>query len=157
MVSDHFVLGICVITIGGILWGLGSLFSRYYPTSLPTMMNVVLQFISAGIVCLIISCFANEMDDFHLRNVSLISWLSTIYLGVFGILAYGAYVWLITKRSLIQVGTYVYINPVIAIFLGWMFAKETINPKQLLALFIILIGVVLINWSEYQKKLLNRR
>jgi drug/metabolite transporter (DMT)-like permease len=157
MVSDHFVLGICVITIGGILWGLGSLFSRYYPTSLPTMMNVVLQFISAGIVCLIISYFANEMDDFHLRNVSLISWLSTIYLGVFGILAYGAYVWLITKRSLIQVGTYVYINPVIAIFLGWMFAKETINPKQLLALFIILIGVVLINWSEYQKKLLNRR
>jgi drug/metabolite transporter (DMT)-like permease len=157
LVSDHFVLGICVITIGGILWGLGSLFSRYYPTSLPTMMNVVLQFISAGIVCLIISCFANEMDDFHLRNVSLISWLSTIYLGVFGILAYGAYVWLITKRSLIQVGTYVYINPVIAIFLGWMFAKETINPKQLLALFIILIGVVLINWSEYQKKLLNRK
>ncbi|WP_338408213.1 EamA family transporter [uncultured Flavobacterium sp.] len=157
IVSEHFVLGIATVTIGGILWTLGSLFSRYYPTTLSTLMNVSLQFISAGIICLGISYFMGEMKDFQVGNVSLLSWLSTAYLAIFGILAFGAYMWLITKRPLIQVGTYVYVNPVIAILLGWMFANETINTKQLLALFIILFGVVLINWTGYKTKILNRK
>lgn len=157
IVSEHFVLGISTVTVGGILWALGSLFSRYHPTTLPTLMNVALQFISAGIVCLGISYFAGETKDFNIGNVSLISWLSTAYLAFFGILAFGAYVWLITKRSLIQVGTYVYVNPVIAIFLGWMFAKETVNIKQLFTLFIILFGVVLINWRGYQSKIIGHK
>ena len=155
--SEHFVLGISSIIIGGILWALGSLFSRYHPTSMPLLMNVSFQFTSAGILCLIISFFLNETDNFHFANVSLISWLSTFYLSVFGVLAYGAYIWLITKRSLIQVGTYVYINPIIAIFLGWMFANEIISPKQLIALFVILSGVVLVNWNGYRTKIFRKK
>ena len=155
--SEHFVLGISSIIIGGILWALGSLFSRYHPTSLPVLMNVSFQFISAGILCFIIAYFLNETNHFHFADVSLISWLSTIYLSVFGILAYGAYIWLITKRPLIQVGTYVYINPIIAIFLGWMFAKEIISQKQLIALFIILSGVVLVNWAGYRTKIFRNK
>lgn len=150
-ISDHFVLGIIVIMAGGISWALGSLFSGYYPTTLSNLMNVALQFICAGIICLMISFFTQETIDFVFANVSLISWLSLGYLIVFGMLAYLAYLWLINKRSLIQVGTYVYVNPVIAVFLGWMFAKETINLKQILALFVIIIGVVLINWVSYRK------
>jgi drug/metabolite transporter (DMT)-like permease len=57
---------------------------------------------------------------------------------------------------LIQVGTYVYVNPVIAVFLGWLFAKETISSKQILALIVILIGVVLINWVGYRKTLFEK-
>lgn len=155
--SEHFVLGIASIIIGGILWALGSLFSRYHPTSLPVLMNVSIQFISAGIFCLIIAYFLEETHSFHFGDVSLISWLSTFYLSVFGVLAYGAYIWLITKRSLIQVGTYVYINPIIAIFLGWMFAKEIISQKQLIALFIILAGVVLVNWAGYRTKIFRKK
>ena len=157
IVSEHFVLGIGTISVGGIFWALGSLFSRYFPTTLPTLMNVALQFISAGIICLLISYFAGETKDFQVGKVSLLSWLSTVYLAVLGVLAFGAYVWLITKRSLIQVGTYVYVNPVIAIFLGWMFAKETVNIKQILALFIILFGVVLINWTGYRAKIIRQK
>lgn len=157
IVSAHFVLGISSITVGGILWALGSLFSRYHPTSLPTLMNVALQFIPAGIICMVISYFAGELKDFNFSNVSLISWFSVGYLVAFGILAFGAYMWLITKRSLIQVGTYVYVNPVIAIFLGWMFANEIINPKQLIALFVILFGVVLINWKGYRTNFFRQK
>ena len=156
IVSEHFILGIGTVTAGGMLWALGSLFSRYHPTTLPTLMNVALQFISAGILCFVISYFIGETNNFQISNVSLISWLSMVYLAFFGILAFGAYMWLITKRSLIQVGTYVYVNPLIAIFLGWMFAKETINSKQLFALFIILLGVVLINRTGYRSKKLNK-
>jgi drug/metabolite transporter (DMT)-like permease len=67
-----------------------------------------------------------------------------------------AYVWLITKRSLIQVGTYVYVNPVIALFLGWLFANESISTKQILALVVILGGVVLINWVGYRDKIFGK-
>lgn len=154
--SDHFVLGVIVIIAGGISWALGSLFSRYYPTDLPTLMNVALQMISAGLFCLMLSYFTRETQGFVFSNISLTSWLSLGYLIVFGILAFVAYLWLITKRSLIQVGTYVYVNPVIAVFLGWLFAKETISAKQILALIVILIGVVLINWAGYRKTLFKR-
>lgn len=157
VVSAHFVLGISAITIGGIMWALGSLFSRYYPTSLSTLFNVAIQFISAGIICVMISNFTTEMDNFQIKAVSLTSWLSTIYLVVFGILAYVAYLWLITKRSLIVVGTYVYINPIIAIFLGWLFANEVISSKQLVALFVILLGVVLVNYKGYRSKFFEKK
>lgn len=157
ILSEHFIMGISVIVAGGVLWALGSLNSRYNPTSLPTIMNVALQFISAGLICMIISYFENETDNFRLENVSLVSWLGISYLIVFGVFAFVAYAWLITKRSLIQVGTYVYINPIIAIFLGWMFVNETISLKQIVALFVILIGVVLINWNGYRKKILNKK
>lgn len=152
VLSNHFLIGIIVIIIGGISWALGSLFSRYYPTKLSTLMNVIMQFISAGIICLTISFITNETENFYFKNISLLSWLSLSYLVVFGVLAYVAYVWLISQRSLIQVGTYVYVNPVIAVLFGWLFAKESINIKQILALFIILIGVVLINWVAYRAK-----
>jgi drug/metabolite transporter (DMT)-like permease len=155
--SDHFVLGISVITVGGIMWALGSLFSRYYPTSLTTLYNVAIQFICAGIICTMISYFYNETENFNIVDISILSWLSTLYLVGFGIVAYVAYLWLITKRSLILVGTYVYINPIIAIFLGWLFAKEAISQKQLLALFIILFGVLLINWKGYRSKIFRQK
>lgn len=154
--SDHFVLGVLVIIAGGISWVLGSMFSRYYPTNLPTLMNVALQMISAGIVCLVVSYFTKETEGFLFSNVSLTSWLGLGYLIVFGILAFVAYVWLITKRSLIQVGTYVYVNPVIALFLGWLFAHESISTKQILALLVILVGVVLINWVGYRDKIFRK-
>lgn len=157
IVSSRFVLGISVITVGGIMWALGSLFSRYYPTSLSTLFNVAIQFVCAGIVCSVISYFTNETDNFNLVDVSLNSWLSTLYLVVFGVVAYVAYLWLITKRSLILVGTYVYINPIIALFLGWLFANETISQKELFALFIILFGVVLINYRDYRTKFLESK
>lgn len=157
IVSEHFIVGISVITAGGVLWALGSLNSRYNPTSLPTLMNVALQFISAGLICMIISYFENETKNFHLDKVSLESWLGISYLIVFGVFAFVAYAWLITKRSLIQVGTYVYINPIIAIFLGWIFLNETISLKQIVALFVILIGVVLINWNGYRQKLQSKK
>jgi drug/metabolite transporter (DMT)-like permease len=157
VVSSRFVLGISVITVGGIMWALGSLFSRYYPTSLSTLFNVAIQFVCAGIICSVISFFTNETDSFNLVDVSLYSWLSTLYLVVFGVVAYVAYLWLITKRSLILVGTYVYINPIIALFLGWLFANETISQKELFALFIILFGVVLINYRDYRTKFLESK
>jgi len=153
VVSEHFVLGIGTIMLGGIAWTLGSLFSRYHPTTSPTLMNVGLQSICAGIICMGVSYFSDETKNFSFSTVSITSWLSLSYLVFFGILAYIAYIWLITKRSLIQVGTYVYINPVIAVFLGWMFANEKISFKQLIALFVILVGVVLINWVAYKEKI----
>lgn len=155
VVSSRFVVGISVITLGGIMWALGSLFSRYYPTSLTTLFNVAIQFVFAGFICSLISYFTNETDNFNFNNISIELWLSTLYLVVFGIVAYVAYLWLITKRSLLLVGTYVYINPIIALFLAWLFARETITQKQLFALFIILLGVVLINYREYRAKLIE--
>jgi drug/metabolite transporter (DMT)-like permease len=80
------------------------------------------------------------------------SWYALAYLIVFGsIAAFSAYVWLLQVRPATQVGTYAYVNPVIAVLLGVIFAGEHVNLIQVLGLVVILSSVLLINLSKYRK------
>jgi drug/metabolite transporter (DMT)-like permease len=62
-----------------------------------------------------------------------------------------AYIWLLTVRPPALVGTYAYVNPVVAVFLGWLIADESISQQQIIALIVILAGVILVNFSKEQK------
>ena len=94
-----------------------------------------------------------EMDDFRLNAVTGFSWFSLIYLISMGsIAAYSAYVWLLNVRPATQVSTYAYVNPVVAVLLGVIFAGEKITFFPVLGLAIILGSVLLLNLSAYRKK-----
>lgn len=142
-------LGLLTSCIG---WAVGSLYLKYNPTGVNTISNASTQFLAGSAFALILGFSLGEFDKFSISGTPTNSWLALLYLIVFGsLIAYIAYVWLLTKRQPPIVGTYAYVNPVIAVFLGVQFANEKVNIQQTLALIAILLSVLLINFPKYFK------
>ena len=111
------------------------------------------QMIIAGVAYMPMSLLHGEYNHLNLHNIQINSWLGVLYLIIFGSLAaYSAYVWLLQVRPATQVSTYAYVNPVIAVILGVVFAGEHISLMQLAGLFTILSSVLLINLAKYRKE-----
>ncbi len=112
-------------------------------------MRVSIQMIAAGLFSLMISIISGEYHQINLSTVSAESIWGLAYLIVMGsLVAYLAYVWLITVKPPSLVGTFAYVNPAVAVFLGWLIAHETISTLQVIALCIILSAVLLVNLSK---------
>jgi drug/metabolite transporter (DMT)-like permease len=142
-----------LLLLGTISWAGGSLFSKHRPTSGSATVNTAWQMLSAGLVYIPVSFIHNEYAGLNLHSIQITSWLAVLYLVVFGsIAAFSAYIWLLQVRPATQVSTYAYVNPVIAVILGVVFAGENISFTQLAGLFVILGSVLLINLAKYRKE-----
>lgn len=141
------------VLIGGtIAWAVGSLYSKYQTIEGSTSMKVAVQMLAAGVVAFAAAFISGEQKDFVLSQVSLQSLLALGYLVVMGsLVGYLAYIWLLGVQPASLVGTYAYVNPVVAVFLGWLIANETMTKQQGIALGIILAGVILVNLSKEKK------
>jgi drug/metabolite transporter (DMT)-like permease len=85
------------------------------------------------------------VENDKLANASVRSWIAVLYLLVFGsLIAFTAYVWLLRATTPARASTYAYVNPVVAVFLGWLLAGEVVTPRMLLAMGVIIASVVLI-------------
>jgi drug/metabolite transporter (DMT)-like permease len=108
--------------------------------------------LAGGIVAILAGFISNEQRGFALANVSTTSIVALIYLITLGsLVAFIAYIWLLSVRPPSLVGTYAYVNPVVAVFLGWLIAGEAITSSQVIALSIVLVGVLIVNFSREQK------
>jgi drug/metabolite transporter (DMT)-like permease len=142
-----------LLIIGSIAWSGGSLYSKHHPSEGSAAVNVAWQMIIAGLVFLPGSLLNHEFNNLHFAQIPTQSWMALIYLILFGsIAAFSAYVWLLQVRPATQVSTYAYVNPVIAVVLGMLFAGEHISILQITGLVIILGSVVLINLTKYRKE-----
>ena len=142
-----------LLLFGTISWSAGSLYSKHRPPIGSASVGTAWQMLAAGIVYMPVSLLHNEIHGFHFHDVKSNGWFALIYLIIFGsIAAFSAYVWLLQVRSATQVSTYAYVNPVIAVILGVMFAGEKISLIQLSGLFVILGSVLLINLAKYRKE-----
>lgn len=149
--TEKFWLSVAVLLIGGIFWTIGSLYAKYKPSSSSTLLNGSLQLISAGLFSGMVSLISGELGGFQFAQVTTKSWLGLVYMIIMGsIIAYLAYLWLLKVRPPAIVSTYAYVNPVIAVLLGWLFANESISGRQVLALAVILAGVLLVNLPNYK-------
>lgn len=153
--SAHFsgktIFAMLILLAGCISWAGGSLYLKYNSNSQSAMLNAGVQMLAAGIFSLLVGWFSGETTTFSFVTVSTESWLGLAYLITFGsLLGYLSYVWLLGVRPVVQVGTYAYVNPVVAVMLGWMFANEPFSGRQLVALAVILAGVLLINLPKYK-------
>jgi drug/metabolite transporter (DMT)-like permease len=150
--NDAKIWGVGLLVIGPIAWAAGSLFSKYKGSSSPARVNTAWQMLIAGIAFLPASALHNEFKGFDITQVPLQSWMAVLYLIFFGsIAAFTAYVWLLQVRPATQVSTHSYVNPVIAVLLGVLFAQEHISWLQIGGLVIILLSVLLINLAKYRK------
>ena len=138
-----------VLLIGSLLWAAGSLYSKYTPAEGSTGMKASIQMMAAGFVSLIPAFASGEQHHFVLSHVSTPVIMAIIYLVSFGsLIGYISYIWLLSVRPPSLVGTYAYVNPVVAVFLGWLIADEQIGYRQVVALVIILAGVIIVNFSK---------
>ena len=136
-----------VMIAGSVSWAIGSLFLKYKKIDGTPAMKAAIQMIAAGILFIIVSAVTRE--EVVWSNIPLSSILGLIYLIVMGsLLGYMAYIWLLTVRPPALVGTYAYVNPVVALLLGWLIVDEQITRHQVIALVVILIGVLLVNFPK---------
>lgn len=151
--NGHQVIGLIVLIIGAMSWAGGSLYSKYKSTSTSATVNTAWQMLAAGIAFVPGSFINNEWSSFHIQSVTASAWFSLFYLITMGSLAgFSAYVWLLQVRSATQVSTYAYVNPVVAVLLGVLFAGEHMTALQIAGLAVILLSVLLINLAKYRKE-----
>ena len=104
-----------------------------------------MQSLTGGVILLIAAFFTGEFHALHFAAVSLRSWLAGAYLLVFGSgIGFSAYIYILHKSTAARVGTYAFVNPVVALFLGWLIAGEPITLRTALAAAVILTAVILV-------------
>lgn len=149
-------LGIVAVTVASMSWSIGSIYSRSAQLAPTTTMSIAAQMLAGGLWMAIISVLIGEHNQFDPSAVSAKSIWATIYLILFGSLAgYSAYFWLLKNVSPSKVATYAYVNPIIAVFLGWALAGEAVTPNIFFAGAIIVLSVWFISRASVKPAKIN--
>lgn len=147
--NRSFVIGIVLAVISTLSWSFGTVYSSKQKPPIDILFNVGLQMLIAGILILPVCAITGKYTD--LTTVGTDSILALFYLIVFGsLIAYSAYVFVINKLPPTQVSVYAYINPVVAVVLGWLLLSEKMNVNMAIGTVITLGGVYLVN-REFKK------
>ena len=143
--------GALALLIAAFTWSVATILSRKIalPTSKP--MSAAAQMFSGGIQLLILAAATGELSSFQARAVSWNAWFSLAYLIVAGSIAgFTAYIWLLHYESPTKVGTYAYVNPVVAVAVGYLLGGEVIGMRTLFGTLLVLVSVITINLMPKQ-------
>jgi drug/metabolite transporter (DMT)-like permease len=147
---DH--TGAAALIIGSLSWSIASVLSRKLPLPPSKVMSSGAQMLAGGIMLALISAALGESHSFHPSTVSHAAWFSLLYLIIAGsIIGFTAYVWLIHHESPTKVGTYAYVNPVVAVVLGYFVGGEALGLRTILGTLFVLISVVVITTTRAKK------
>jgi len=137
--------GGAVLVVASFAWACGSIYSKHGGMPSSPMLGVAMQSFAGGVILLIAGKFTGEFRGLHLGAISLRSWIALGYLIVFGSgIGFSAYIYILHKSTAARVATYAFVNPVVALFLGWLIAGETISLRTVIAAAIILTAVILV-------------
>jgi drug/metabolite transporter (DMT)-like permease len=143
--GDMGPIAAVAILLGALAWGSGSFFSRTAKMPDSHFTGIAMQMMVGGVLLFLASIVTGEFTGLHLASMSQRSFAALVYLIVFGsLVAFTSYIWLLKQAAPSRVATYAYINPVVALFLGWALADERITLRSLAAAIIILISVAAI-------------
>ncbi len=141
--------GLFALLSAALLWSIGSLYSRQADMPKVSLYNITFQMLSGGIILILISLLTQEAQTLDWSNISLISMIAMVYLIFFGsIIAYSSYIWLLKQVSPSLVSSYAFVNPMVAVVLGWLFANEILSLQSVVAGAIIVLAVILLNYKK---------
>lgn len=141
-----YLQGVVALLLAPLCWSAGSVYSKSRPAKSHPLMAAAMQMIVAGIVLILTGVMFGEWKRFSFGAEGL---AATAYLIVFGsIVGYGSFIYALAKLPATKVAMYAYINPVIAVILGWLILNERMDLSMLLATAIVLLGVVLVKSSR---------
>jgi drug/metabolite transporter (DMT)-like permease len=145
-------VGAVALIVASMSWSIASALTRKLPLPPSKVMSSGAQMLAGGGFLALTSAALGEFRNFHPWTVSRGAWLSLLYLIVAGsIIAFTAYVWLIHHESPTKVGTYAYVNPVVAVLLGYFLGGEVLGLRTILGTVFVLISVVVITTTGAKK------
>ena len=137
--------GAAIVLGGTISWAFGSIYSRHAPRPASALMGSAMHMLCGGLVLLAVSLVTGQFDGFTLTQVSGRSWIAFGYLVIFGsLVGFSSFVYLLRVTTPARVATYAYVNPVVAVLLGWLFAGEEIGIRVGVAAAVIIGAVAVI-------------
>lgn len=144
--------GAIALVIASISWSLAAILMRKLPLPAAKPMSSAAQMVTGGTLLILASAALGEFRGFHLQAVSIGVWMALAYLIVAGsIVGFTAYVWLLHYESPTKVGTYAYVNPVVAVAVGYFLGGESVGPRTLLGTLLVLISVIVITTTPAKK------
>jgi drug/metabolite transporter (DMT)-like permease len=146
-------LGACALLFAAVSWSIASALSRKLPSPTVKAMSSAAQMFAGGVLLTIVAALLGELRGFHPEAVSAKAWFALAYLIVAGsIMGFTAYVWLIHHESPTKVGTYAYVNPVVAVLVGYFLGGEAIGPRTVAGTLLVLVSVVVITTAPKASK-----
>lgn len=138
-----------VLILASLCWAIGSFYSRDADLPSSGLMRTSVEMVAGGVLLLVFGALAGELRGFDIHHVSRTSLLALAYLTTFGsLLGFTAYIWLFDHVSPALAGTYAFVNPVIAVILGWAIAGEALTVRTIVAAVIVIAAVALITLSR---------
>ena len=144
--------GALALVIAAMSWSIASALTRKLPLPASKVMSSGAQMLAGGILLALTAALLGEFRGFHIAAVSRGTWYALAYLIVAGsIVGFTAYVWLIHHESPTKVGTYAYVNPVVAVIVGYFLGGETVGPRTLVGTLLVLVSVIVITTTRARK------
>lgn len=142
-------IGAGALIVAAISWSLASVLTRRLPLPASKVMSSATQMLAGGIMLAVLAAVSGEFQRFHPAGVSLGAWMALLYLTVFGsIIGFTAYLWLIHHESPTKVGTYAYVNPLVAVVVGYFWGAEPLGLRTILGTACVLVSVILITTAR---------
>jgi drug/metabolite transporter (DMT)-like permease len=147
---DRF--GAIMLLLAPIFWSMGSIYARGADMPQSNLLGTGMEMLTGAVALFVVSVLTGELNGFNFAQVSTRSWLGLLYLITFGsLIGFVAYGWLLQNAPISLTSTYAYVNPMVAVFLGYVLADEALNGRILIASVIIVGSVILINYARMLK------
>jgi drug/metabolite transporter (DMT)-like permease len=147
--GDVSPIGALVLILGSLSWAIGSFYSRDAQLPQSGLLTTGMEMLGGGALLLIVGALTGEFSRFDIHSVSSASAAGLVYLITFGsLLGFTSYIWLLDKVSPARLGTYAYVNPVVAVILGWAIAGERLSLRTGVAAAIVICAVALITTAR---------
>jgi len=147
--GDVSPLGALVLILGSLSWAIGSFWSRDAQLPESGLLTTGMEMVGGGVLLLVVGTLAGEFSRLDIHGISNASAFGLLYLITFGsMLGFTSYIWLLDKVSPARLGTYAYVNPIVAVLLGWAIAGERLSIRTGVAAVIVICAVALITTAR---------
>jgi drug/metabolite transporter (DMT)-like permease len=144
--------GVAVLMVGSLAWAAGSVYNRYGDLPDSSALSTGVQMLAGSAALIALGLASGEAGQLHVSTISRNSWLGWLYLVTFGsLVGFTAYIYVLKAVTPAKASTYAYVNPVVAVFLGWAIAGEPVTALTIAAAGVILAGVAMITVSQARR------
>src|SRR5438105_14579871 len=146
--------GAIALLVAAFTWSVATILTRRLPLPASKPMSAAAQMLTGGAQLFVLTAVSGEFAGFRVQAVSWNAWFALVYLIIAGsIVGFTAYIWLLHYESPTKVGTYAYVNPVVAVGLGYFLGGEAIGPRTLLGTLLVLVSVITITTTPKAKQI----
>jgi drug/metabolite transporter (DMT)-like permease len=150
--GDVSPIGALVLILGSLSWAIGSFWSRDAQLPESGLLTTGMEMLGGGVLLLLVGTLTGEFSHFDIHGISKASAVGLLYLISFGsLIGFTSYIWLLDKVSPARLGTYAYVNPIVAVLLGWAIAGERLSIRTGIAAVIVICAVALITTARSTK------